>query len=130
MVKRVRRTVSLGVKLAKAVKNVAKREVKALIKSGMISRTGGKKLVSSVVRYALAEKRRVEGFVKQELKRAMKVSKLPTFLFISSWTNLVLSIVFLSELRKVLTKSLPKSVVFIFSESSISKFSKLKKTTT
>ncbi len=75
MARRLRRTVSLGIKLAKAAKKMAESEAKALVRSGVISRAGAKKLVKSVARYALEEKGRIEAFVKQEVNRTLKVAR-------------------------------------------------------
>jgi polyhydroxyalkanoate synthesis regulator phasin len=75
MKQNLKQLLKLAEKVTSAVENRVKKEADALVKSGIISRTDGKKLLSAALREAQAERKRVQAFIKQELRRELAKAK-------------------------------------------------------
>ena len=75
MAKRVRKAVKFGARVAAAARKKLDKEMKMLVKSGIINRGEAKKLLRAIVSEVRAEKERVKQFAKQELKRGLKKAK-------------------------------------------------------
>lgn len=71
MKQNLNRILRFAEKAAHAVETCVKKEVETLAKSGMISKTEGKQLVSAALREARRERKRVQAFITKELKREL-----------------------------------------------------------
>ena len=78
MAKRIRKAVKYGAQLAMSAAGKIKREIKALVKAGIIDRKEAKKILNAFTSDLRAEKSRLVKFAKQETKRMMNKAKART----------------------------------------------------
>lgn len=71
MAKRIRKAVKLGTQLAIKAKEKLEKELKLLMKAGMIDKKEYKRLFKAFLEELKAEKERIKAFAKQEIKREM-----------------------------------------------------------
>jgi polyhydroxyalkanoate synthesis regulator phasin len=75
MKQNLKQLLKLAEKVTSAVESRVKKEADALVKSGIISRTDGKKLLNAALREAQAERKRVQSFITAELRRELAKAK-------------------------------------------------------
>ena len=71
----LRTVLKLAEKVAAAAEQRIKKELNALVKSGIVSRKEAKHMLTVAVREAKREKQRVKKFITAELKRELKRAK-------------------------------------------------------
>jgi len=75
MAKRIRKAVKFGTRVAAAAKKKLDKQMRMLVKSGIINRGEAKKLFRAIAAEVRTEKERIKQFAKQELKRGLKKAK-------------------------------------------------------
>jgi polyhydroxyalkanoate synthesis regulator phasin len=75
MARKVRKVVKFGARIAAAAKSRLGRDMKKLVKSGIINRKEAQKLVKVITSEIRAEKERIKQFAKQELRRGLSKAK-------------------------------------------------------
>lgn len=72
MARKIRKAVKLGARIAAAVKSRLARNMKMLVKSGIVNRKEAQRLAKVLTVEVRAEKERIKQFAKAELKRGLK----------------------------------------------------------
>jgi hypothetical protein len=75
MAKRISKAVKLAEKLAAKAGQRVRKELGALAKSGIISKTEAKQILKAAAREAAREEKRIRAFIIAELKRELRKAK-------------------------------------------------------
>ena len=75
MGKNINRILKLANKVSKAAEQKIKKEINALVKSGLLTRPEARRLATSAIREANKERKRVQAFIKKELKKELSKAK-------------------------------------------------------
>lgn len=75
MARKVRKVMKFGARIAAAAKGRFERDMKKLVKSGIINRKESQKIVKVIASEIRVEKERIKQFAKQELKRGLSKAK-------------------------------------------------------
>jgi hypothetical protein len=75
MGKHTHQVIKIAEKMAKVAEQRLRKEMTALAKSGVLSRTEAKKLLAGAIREAEREEKRIRKFITSELKRELAKAK-------------------------------------------------------
>ncbi len=75
MARKIRKAMRLGARIVTAAKSRLARDMKMLVKSGIINRKEAQRLAKVITAEVRVEKERIKQFAKAELKRGLKRAK-------------------------------------------------------